>query len=518
MSALNVLKTHAARLAREDLSRLVAEGGARDSALRLEGGGLVLDARKQRLDLIALDVLTGLVRSDGFRTRRDDLLSGRIVNLTEARPALHAGLRDPARLADAALAESLMQARAKTRAFAEACAAGLDTLGGRPPSRIVNIGIGGSDLGPRFVWDALKAWRRPGVELRFVSNLDPADLDDALEGADLETTLICVTSKSFRTQETLLNALEARRRLAAALGEDAADARFAAATANPAAAADFGVPEARVFPFDDGVGGRYSVWSAAGLCLEIGLGAEAFAAFRDGALAMDRHFETAEPQRNIPVLKALIDVWNRAGRGLPARCVAAYSSRLERLPAYLQQLEMESLGKRVSERGEPLAAPAGGALVWGGRGSDIQHSVFQWLHQGLEEVPVDFIAVGDVAASGDARARALLANLAAQSAALLQGRTGDGPLGAHKTLPGGRASSILLLPTLDPASLGALIALHEHKVFTEGWLYGLDPFDQWGVELGKVLAGDILEGRAGGFDPATRDLIARLDLGPSGSD
>jgi len=516
--ALDHLDDHAARLARADLTALVAEGGARDAALFVEGGGLTLDARKQRLDLPALDALTALVREDAFRNRRHDLLSGRVVNTTENRPALHPGLRDPARLEDAALGLRIREAQGQTRAFAEACRTGLAVMGGRPPTRVVNIGIGGSDLGPRFLWEALKAHRRRGMDLRFVSNLDPADLDDALEGAELETTLVCVTSKSFRTQETLLNAAEARRRLAMALGEAEAAARFAAATANPSAAQAFGVDPSRIFPFEDGVGGRYSVWSAAGLCLEIGLGPDAFAAFRDGARAMDRHFETAEPQRNLPVLKALLDVWNRRARKLPARCVAAYSSRLERLPAYLQQLEMESLGKRVDETGRALGAAAGGALVWGGRGSDVQHSVFQWLHQGLDEVPVDFIAVGDIAAAGDARARALLANLAAQSAALLQGREGEGDLAAHKTLPGGRASSVLILPRLDPESLGALIALHEHKVFTEAWLYGLAPFDQWGVELGKVLAGDILDGRTGGFDPATRDLIARLDLGPAGSD
>ncbi len=518
MPLLSALKSHAARLAAADLAALAGESGARDEALKLEGAGLTLDARKQRLDLDALEALRALLAGDAFLQARAELLAGGIVNATEHRPALHAALRDPARLADAAAAGRLREARARTRAFAEACAAGLDVLGGKPPTRIVNIGIGGSDLGPRLVWDALKAFRRPGVDLRFVSNLDPADLDDALEGADFETTLVTVTSKSFRTQETLLNALAARGRIAASLGEAEASARFLAATANPEAAHGFGVRPEHVFAFDEGVGGRYSLWSAAGLCLEIALGPDVFDRLHAGARDMDAHFATAPVAANLPVLKALVDVWNRAGRNLPSRCVAAYSTRLDRLAAYLQQLEMESLGKRVTVDGETLAAGRGGALVWGGRGSDVQHSFFQWLHQSVDEAPVDFIGVSDVAANGDERARALLANLAAQSAALLAGREGEGDHAAHRTLPGGRSSSVLLLPTLSPETFGALIALHEHKVFVEGFLYRINPFDQWGVELGKVLAADILEGRLSGFDPSTRDLLAQLDLGGAQSD
>ena len=265
----------------------------------------------------------------------------------------------------------------------------------------------------------------------------------------------------------------------------------------------------RIFPFEDGVGGRYSLWSAAGLCLEIALGPEVFSRLLDGARQMDAHFSAAPVKQNLPLAKALIDVWNRAGRGLPARCVAAYSSRLELLPAYLQQLEMESLGKSVGLDGAALPPRSGGQLVWGGKGSDIQHSFFQWLHQGVDEVPVDFIAVAALYAKGDARAKALGANLVAQSAALLDGHTGEGPLAAHKTLPGGRASSVITLERLDPEGLGALIALHEHKVFCEGLIYGLNPFDQWGVELGKLLTKDLLSGNHSRFDAASLDL-ARL--------
>jgi glucose-6-phosphate isomerase len=227
---------------------------------------------------------------------------------------------------------------------------------------------------------------------------------------------------------------------------------------------------------------------------------------------MDDHFADAPLARNMPVAKGLIDVWTRAGLGRLTRCVAAYASRLEKLPAYLQQLEMESLGKRVTRAGAPLAEGHGGQLVWGGRGSDVQHSFFQWLHQALSDAPVDFIALESMAASSDERAQALTANLVAQGAALLTGRVEDGDLAAHRFMPGGRSSSVLILPDVDPASLGALIALHEHKVFVESVLYDLNPFDQWGVELGKQLARSILSGDVSGFDSATLDLLRRLGV------
>jgi glucose-6-phosphate isomerase len=377
--------------------------------------------------------------------------------------------------------------------------------------RIINIGIGGSDLGPRFVYDALKRYRRADVDARFVSNLDPADLEDALEGAEPETTLVLVVSKSFTTQETLMNAQAARDWMTAHLGEAGVAARFAAATARPDLAAEFGLNPDRIFPFPDGVGGRYSLWSAAGLALELSLGVDTFGRLLAGARGMDDHALDAPLAQNMAVAKALVDAWNRVARGLPTRCVAAYSSRLERLPAYLQQLEMESLGKSVRADGTPLFDRHSGALVWGGRGSDLQHSVFQWLHQGQDEAPVDFIAIADHGLD-DPRIRALNANLAAQGAALTHGRQGEGEHASHKAIAGGRASSTLLLPGLTPEALGALIALHEHKVFIESLLYGLNPFDQWGVELGKTLARAILSGDMTGFDSPARDLARRLGL------
>lgn len=509
MADLSALDSHASRLTKADLSGLVGTDEVRDRALVFSAAGLMLDARKQRLDAKAWSALLDLLGKSDFEARRAALFSGAIVNETEGRPALHPALRNPDRLDDTDLAERIRQARRATASFAMR-AGGNEFLEGHPLRRVVNIGIGGSDLGPRFVYDALKPWRRDGVEARFVSNLDPADLDDALEGAEPETTFFCVTSKSFTTQETLMNANAARVWLAEKLGDTGANMRFAAATAAPDKARAFGIEPSHIFPFEEGVGGRYSLWSAAGLVLELAFGPDVFEAMLKGAREMDDHFLDTPLDANMPVAKALIDVWNRRGLNTLSRCVAAYSSRLERLPFYLQQLEMESLGKSVTRDGDPLADNEGGQLVWGGRGSEVQHSFFQWLHQARAGAPVDFIALKSLATSKDERAKALTANWLAQGAALMAGRDGAGDLAAHKAMPGGRVSSTLLMDDLAPGALGALIALHEHKVFTEAVLYGLNPYDQWGVELGKQLAHDISSGDVNAFDPATRDLIARL--------
>ncbi len=506
--SLAALTLDAARLARAEMVDLMAEIG-RDAALQFSAPFLTLDARRQRLDLAAWSALRTAAQTAGVPAYLDAIARGDQVNSTEGRPSLHVACRNPGRLSDVALASRLREARARTRAFCEGLGAP-DALDGAPVRRIVNIGIGGSDLGPRMVYDALKAYRRAGMEARFVSNLDPADLEDALEGADPATTLVLVVSKSFTTQETLMNALTARDWLSAALGEAGASLRFAAATAAPDNAAEFGIAPERIFPFEDGVGGRYSFWSPAGLSLEASLGPHVYDQLLAGGRAMDDHALSEPVETNAAIAKGLIDAWNRAVRFLPARCVVPYSSRLERLPAYLQQLEMESLGKSVTADGAPLKPSHSGALVWGGRGSDLQHSVFQWLHQGQDEVPVDFIAIKDPDFTRDPRARALNANLAAQGAALTGGRRGEGDMAAHRAIAGGRASATLILEGLTPQSLGALIALHEHKVAVEAGLYGLNPFDQYGVELGKDLARSILSGDDGGLDAAALDLAARI--------
>ncbi|WP_421860325.1 glucose-6-phosphate isomerase [Oceanicaulis sp.] len=509
MTSETGMKAIAAAQARVDMASLLSDE-SRSDALQFEAAGLYLDLRRQKLTLQTWRALVERADVLGVDERLAALFAGEIVNGTEQRPALHPACRNPALLGESDAAAAMIDTRKKTRAFA-ALMGRPDALDGHPVRRVVNIGIGGSDLGPRFVYDALGAFRRDGVETHFVSNLDPADLDDALDGADPETTLILVISKSFTTQETLMNARAARAWIVKYLGEAGVSARFAAATACPDKAKAFGLDEDRIFAFLDGVGGRYSLWSAAGLALETGLGSDVFDRLLKGARAMDEHVATTPLARNMPVAKALIDVFNRAGLGLPSRCVAAYSSRLERLPSYLQQLEMESLGKSVNAEGQPLSEGHSGPLVWGGRGSDLQHSVFQWLHQGLDEAPVDFIAIADHGRN-DERVRALNANLAAQGAALTHGRTGEGDLAKHKAIRGGRASATFVMDRLSPETLGALIALHEHKVFVEAVIYGLNPFDQWGVELGKSLARSILSGDMAGFDGPARELTHRLGL------
>lgn len=509
------LAGHAERLANVTLRDLADTGTPRADRLIATAAGLEFDATKQRLDVEALDALLSAARKAGVEDKRDALLSGRVVNPTEKRPALHMAYRHGARISGTPEAELVDRTQAQTRAFAEQVRTGAFTPSGKPVERVVNIGIGGSDLGPRLVADALADVADGGPALRFVASLDPSDLAAAVAGADPEAILFVVASKSFSTQETLMSAEAARDWLEGHVGVERAGAHFVAASAAPDKARRFGIDPQYVFDFPDWVGGRYSVWSAVGLALEIGLGPDVFEAFRAGARDMDAHFAVAPLEQNLPVLKGLVDVWNRALLGYSSRCVAAYSARLGKLADYFQQLEMESLGKSVTLDNRPGPTP-GGALVWGGSGTEIQHSFFQWLHQGQDIVPVDFIGIARHFASDNPRERALAANMAAQGAALLSGRTVDPEaeplLAVHKSMPGGRPSSTLLLDELTPRTLGALIALQEHKVFVESVMYGINPFDQWGVELGKVLTKGILDGEISEYDASTRALLARTGL------
>ena len=515
MDLTSDLAVHAERLGKVSLRTLADSGEARSSRLLASAAGIEFDASKQRLDEAALNALFKAAREAGLEAKRDKLLSGGVVNPTEDRPALHMAYRHGARISGTPEAELVDRTQAQTRAFAETVRSGGYAPSGQPISRVVNIGIGGSDLGPRLVADALSDLAGDGPELRFVASLDPSDLKQAVSGAEPEAILFVVASKSFSTQETLMSAEAARDWLEGHVGPERAGAHFVAASAAPDKARAFGIAPEHVFDFPDWVGGRYSVWSAVGLALEIGLGPDLFEDFRAGARDMDAHFAVAPLEENIPVLKGLIDVWNRVALGYPSRCVAAYSARLGKLADYFQQLEMESLGKSVTLDNRPGPTP-GGALVWGGNGTEIQHSFFQWLHQGRDVVPVDFIGIARHFASSDPRERALAANMAAQGAALLDGRQVDPKdeplLAAHKSMPGGRPSNTLLLDDLSARTLGALIALHEHKVFVESVMYEINPFDQWGVELGKVLTKGILDGEISEYDASTRALLARTGL------
>ena len=418
--------------------------------------------------------------------------------------------------------------RARMAAFADAVRSGVRKgAAGKPFRSLVHIGIGGSDFGPRLVWDAVKPLD-PQIEVRFVANVDPADMAAALTGLDPAETLVVVVSKTFTTQETMTNAETARAWLRAALGR-AADAQLVAVSAAPDIAQAFGVPADQVFGFRDWVGGRYSVWSAVGLSCVIGLGPAVFERLLAGAAAMDDHFRSAALEVNAPALLALAHVFNRNGMGRPVRAVVPYAQRLHLLPTFLQQLEMESNGKRVDARGRPVAHATAQA-VFGDAGTNVQHAFFQMMHQGTDIIPIDIIAVRQASEGDPAAQTILLANAIAQAEALMVGRAEAevrielqakglpaaeiDTLAPQRTFPGDRPSAFILMDRLDPEALGALLALYEHKTFVEGVLWGIDSFDQWGVELGKTLATRVLAELKGGpaapHDPSTAALIAKL--------
>ncbi len=498
----------------------------------MSAAGLELDLSKEPWSSTDFEVCLDLARACNVEAQRVRLFAGDAVNTSEGRAALHMALRAPKGSDFKAQGEPVSgeveAMRARMATFAQAIRSGaLKGATGKPFRTVLHIGIGGSDFGPRLVWEALRPVR-PTIEVRFVANVDPADMTLALQGLDPAETLVVVVSKTFTTQETMTNAYAARDWLRAALGQGA-DAQMVAVSAAPDVAQAFGVPEGHIFGFRDWVGGRYSVWSSVGLSCVIGLGPEAFEDLLAGAAAMDAHFESAPLSANAPVLLALAHVFNRNGLGRPVRAVVPYAQRLHLLPNFLQQLEMESNGKQVTAQGKPVERSTA-AAVFGDAGTNVQHAFFQLMHQGTDVIPVDFIAVRR-ASEGDPSAQTiLLANVIAQAEALMVGRTEADvrveltakglaaaeidALAPQKTFPGDRPSAFILLDRLDPQRLGALLALYEHKTFVEGVLWGINSFDQWGVELGKTLAsrvlGELQGGPAGPHDPSTAALIGKL--------
>ena len=509
--AWQALAAHQRRIAAASLSELFAADASRAGRFSLEAGGLLLDYSKHRIDAETMRLLRELAAQAQVPAWIARMFAGDPVNDTEGRAALHVALRSDRRAFPERgdVMPAVRAARDQMRRFVDEAQRGaLKGGGGLPITDIVNIGIGGSDLGPRMLARALRKLRRPGPRLHFVANIDPADLDAALAGLAPGTTFFIVASKSFTTAETLDNAARARAWLESALGESIELSRhFAAVTANAAGAAALGIPAERVFPLWDWVGGRYSVWSAVGLPVALTAGMDAFEELLEGARAMDEHFRTAPLERNLPVVLALLEIWHVNFFGARSRAVIPYSEDLRDLPAYLQQLEMESNGKRVDRDGYEVdyeTAP----VVWGAAGTPSQHAFHQLLHQGTHLIPVDFVVIGHHGESSGARA-ALAANALAQSSALAFGN--PAPDAPHKALPGNRPSSTLLLERLTPRSLGALIALYEHKVFVEGTIWNLNSFDQWGVEHGKNLARALLKGeKSTELDSSTRLLLARM--------
>ncbi len=479
-------------------------------ATRLEWGragepaGALFDWSKTHLSDALLAAFEALADARDFTGKRAALLAGERVNASENRAAEHTAQRG---IGSAAAVEEAAALHQRMLMLVEAIHGG--ALG--PVRHLIHIGIGGSALGPKLAIDAL-ARESAEVDVHVVSNIDGLALEAAFGRCDPATTLIAVASKTFTTIETMTNAASA---LAWLEENGVADpyGRVIALTAAPEKAVEWGVDETRVLPFPESVGGRYSLWSSIGFPIALSLGWQAFDAMLAGARAVDEHFRETEGRANLPLRAAFADRYYAQVRGCQTRAVFAYDERLALLPAYLQQLEMESNGKRVTADGAPVSGPTA-PVTWGGVGTDAQHAVFQLLHQGTLEVPVDFIASiepGD--ALDPAHHRILLMNCFAQGAALMAGQASDEPdgLGLARAYPGDRPSATILLDDLDPASLGALIAFHEHRTFANAVLMGINPFDQFGVELGKAIAGRIDRG-AGEFDPSTAALLEAAGL------
>ena len=503
-----------------DLREAFARDAGRVAALSFEAPEVFADLSKNHLDSASLKFLLELARECGLEARRDAMFAGEAINATEGRAVLHTALRAPR--GQGQFSDEVHGVLDAMLAYAErvrdTAASGI--------RHVVNIGIGGSDLGPQMVVPALDAYGHRDITLHFVSNVDGHDLTRVLRRLRPADTLFIVASKTFTTQETMANVQAARDWFVAQGGQDIAQ-HFVASTTNVQAAAAFGIDT--TFGFWDWVGGRYSLWSAIGLPIAIAIGADNFRAFLAGAHAMDRHFASAPLARNLPALLGLLDVWYRNFHGYTSRSVAPYHQGLARLPAYLQQLEMESNGKRVDMAGRAL--PFGTSpVVWGEPGTNGQHAYFQMLHQGSDVIPVEFIAVKTPAHPLKDQHAKLLANCLAQSQALMLGKSAEealretaptaskaidaATLAAHRSFPGNRPSSTLVLDALTPRSLGSLIALYEHRVFVSGALWGLNSFDQWGVELGKALASQLLprlaSGDTAGLDGSTAALLTRL--------
>ncbi len=502
------LQGHAASFDDLDLRRLFDDDPGRVDRMTLTVADLTVDLSKHRVSAAVLDDLTALANEVGLADRFAAMIAGERINSTEDRAVLHTALRAPVgsevREDGENVVPAVHEVLGRMGAFADRVRSG-DWVGatGEPIETVVNVGIGGSDLGPVMAYEALAAFRHDRIRCRFVSNVDSSDLIAAVGDLDPATTLFVISSKTFTTQETLTNARSARAWLTASLGADAVATHFVAVSTNAAEVAAFGIDTDNMFGFWDWVGGRYSMDSAIGLSLMIAIGPDAFGEMLAGFRAVDEHMAATPIAENVPALLGLIEVWYRTFCDLPSRAVLPYSRALHRFPAYLQQLDMESNGKRVRIDGEPVTYETG-PVIWGEPGTNGQHSFHQLLHQGSTVIPADFIVFGapdhPEFEGADTHHDLLVANCFAQSQALAFGRTAeevaetetDPLLVSHRTFPGNRPSTTIMAPALTPSVLGQLVALYEHQVFTQGVVWGLNSFDQWGVELGKVLASAIV--------------------------
>jgi glucose-6-phosphate isomerase len=506
--AWHKLLAHRDAIAGQRIDTMWRHDPTRGEAMTFGCGGIAVDFSKQRLTRETLQLLVALARERGVPEAIDRLFAGERVNPTESRPALHASLRgDEHVVVDGVdLLPEIERNRDRMRVFSQAVRFGQwKGATGQRISHVLAIGIGGSALGPKLVIEALRA-QADGPEVRFIANIDAAEFDDAVRGLKPASTLVVVASKTFTTQETMVNAAAARAWIAAALGPDAVAKHVVAATANVAEAVKWGLPDCNVFPFHDWVGGRYSLWSSVGLPIAIAVGMPAFEKLLAGAHAADMQFRSDPLEHNVPVLLGLVGIWNRNALDIPSHAVLSYASRLESLPAYLQQLEMESNGKRVDRDGHPVdfhTCP----VIWGGTETPGQHAFHQWLHQGTGIASCDFIVAAKPMGTEADHHRILLAHACAQSEALMAGLTGTQP---WRVCPGDRMSTTFVLPELDAWHLGALLAIHEHKVYVQATVWGINAFDQFGVELGKTIAGQVLpavRGEPAKLHPATQHLL-----------
>ncbi|MEC7522511.1 MAG: glucose-6-phosphate isomerase [Myxococcota bacterium] len=539
--AWRALTAHAATMRDVHLRTLFADDPERARRLSFRLDDLLFDFSKHRVTDETMEALMALARQRDLPAWIERMFTGEKINVTEGRAVLHVALRNrdnrPIRVDGKNVVPVVSAVLAKMRKFTDRVRAGEHTgHTGEAITDVVNLGIGGSDLGPLMVCEALEPYWKEGLTPHFVSNVDGAHLGRTLKGLNPATTLFIVASKSFSTEETLTNARSARSWLVEKLGSDKAVAKhFVAVSTNHDAVKEFGIDPANVFEFWDWVGGRYSLWSAIGLPIACAIGMDAFEELLLGAHRMDAHFRSAPLEENLPVIGAMLGVWYASFFGASSHAVLPYDQSLHRLPAWLQQADMESNGKRTRRDGDVVDGYVTGPIVWGEPGTNAQHSFFQLLHQGTRLVPCDLLApLVSHYPTGDHH-RKLLANLVAQAEALMIGRTEEEAraeleasgldaeeverLLPHKVFEGNRPSTTILFDRLDPKTLGSLLAYYEHRVFVQGVIWGLNSFDQWGVELGKVLAKRILPELSGaeepsGHDTSTTALIRLIQAGP----
>ena len=523
-SAWNNVGAAANALEKVAISNLFSQNPTRTESFMFQAGDLLVDFSRQKIDSAALQALVALAKHSNVENLRNKMFSGEAINNTEDRPVLHVALRMPASESVVVAGENIIS---EVHATLDRMAKAVERIAsethvgatGKPIKHVVNIGIGGSDLGPAMAMQALVAYGVTGVQAHFVSNVDPTDLARVLANLNPQETAFVVASKTFTTQETMANAHTAMKWLQSGMNVADVQSHFFAVTARVDAAVQFGISTENIFPMWDWVGGRFSLGSAIGFSLMCSIGAQHFDDMLLGMREMDEHFCSAELHENVPVLLALVGIWNRNFLGCASQAVIPYLQELARFPAYLQQLEMESNGKRANRAGE-MVEHATSPVVWGEPGTNGQHAFFQLLHQGTDVIPVDFIGAARTTAVGlheqsvREQHQKLMANMFAQASALAFGSPAatDIPAaqGEHRVFPGNRSSTTIVFNELNPRVLGQLVALYEHKTFVQGCIWGVNSFDQWGVELGKVLAGDVLAHMANTSLDSTLDHSTRV--------